>query len=214
MIGMMNSGAESSVEFYAAARQSSLYEPRKKSNQSRTYTPEGRVLVNGAPLSPTLDADDLWKNMIIKAAAQKMIKENCEKKESGPMATIRRLSEKLKLKKSKSSAAMMNLDLDLDIPEVTKVESSSKAPLPTQSFIPSQFVTNIKIEEVDPSVFFVQPSESVDRPQMLFDESSVLARLLEESSRIDRMEKEFAEKDSGKGSIDDDSSASVVVHKL
>lgn len=207
MIGMMNSGAESSVEFYAAARQSSLYEPRKKSNQSRTYTPEGRVLVNGAPLSPILNADDLWKNMIIKAAAQKMIKENCEKKESGPMATIRRLSEKLKLKKSKSSAAMMNLDLDLDIPEVAEVESSSKS-----IEEPTQFVTNIKIDEVDPAVFFVQHSDSVDRPKILFEESSVLARLLEESSLIDRMEKEMSqEKDSGKGSIDDDS---VVVHKM
>lgn len=206
---MMNSGAESSVEFYAAARQSSLYEPRKKSSQSRTYTPEGRVLVNGAPLSPTLDPQDLWKNMIIKTAAQKMIRENCEKKETGPMATIRRLSEKLKLKKSKSSAAMMNLDLDLDqkIPEVSEIESSSTTAVPQS---PQQFVTNIRIEEANP-VFFVQQSESLDRPHMLFEETSVLARLLEESSQIDKMEKDFAEKDSGKGSIDDDS---VVVHKL
>ncbi|EGT59596.1 hypothetical protein CAEBREN_21783 [Caenorhabditis brenneri] len=207
MIGMMNSGAESSVEFYAAARQSSLYEPRKKSNQSRTYTPEGRVLVNGAPLSPILNADELWKNMIIKTAAQKMIKDNCEKKESGPMATIRRLSEKLKLKKSKSSAAMMNLDLDLpEEPEVAKIESSSRAPAS-----PSTFITNIKIEEVDQPAFFVQHTESVDRPETLFnkDETKILARLLEESSLMDRVEKDFAEKDSGKGSFDDE-----VVHKM
>uniref|UniRef100_A0A1I7UDH5 Uncharacterized protein n=1 Tax=Caenorhabditis tropicalis TaxID=1561998 RepID=A0A1I7UDH5_9PELO len=178
MIGMMNSGAESSVEFYAAARQSSLYEPRKRSNQSRTYTPEGRVLVNGAPLSPVLAADDLWKNMIIKAAAQKMVKDTVEKKESGPMATIRRLSEKLKLKKSKSSAAMMNLDLEVPVEE----PASSKP-----------FVTNIRIEEVD-----FQPS--LERPQILFEESSILPRLLEES--VDR--------DSGKGSIDEE----TVVHKM
>ncbi|CAP21976.2 Protein CBG00664 [Caenorhabditis briggsae] len=206
MIGMMNSGAESSVEFYAAARQSSLYDARKRSNPLRTYTPEGRVLVNGAPLSPTLDANDLWKNMIIKTAAQKMIRENCEKKESGPMATIKRLSEKFKLKKSKSSAAMMNLDLDLDIPEVAEVESSSKnleTPKTTViSKAPTQFVTNITIDESD----FVQP---VDRPQMLFEDTSVLARLMEESALMDKMEKES--KDSGKGSIDDEM---VVVHKM
>ncbi|PIC44359.1 hypothetical protein B9Z55_004749 [Caenorhabditis nigoni] len=202
---MMNSGAESSVEFYAAARQSSLYEsPRKRSNPLRTYTPEGRVLVNGAPLSPTLDANDLWKNMIVKTAAQKMIRENCEKKESGPMATIKRLSEKLKLKKSKSSAAMMNLDLDLDIPEVAEVESSSRNPVPETTVIqkaPVQFVTNITIDEN------VQP---VDRPQMLFEDTSVLARLMEESALMDKMEKES--KDSGKGSIDDETT--VVVHKM
>ncbi|CAI2340934.1 unnamed protein product [Caenorhabditis sp. 36 PRJEB53466] len=200
MIGMMNSGAESSVEFYAAARQSSLYEPRKRSNQSRTYTPEGRILVNGAPLSPTLDADDMWKSVIIKAAAQKMIKENCERKESGPLATFKRLSEKLKLKKTKSSAAMMNLELDL--PEVAEVESSSQ-PAPAE-----QFVTNIRIEVVE-SAFSVQ-HESVERPHLLFEETSVLARLLEESSLMDKMEKELAEKDSGKGSSDEES----VVHKM
>lgn len=60
-------------------------------------------------------------------------------------------------------------------------------------------------------IFIFQQSESLDRPHMLFEETSVLARLLEESSQIDKMEKDFAEKDSGKGSIDDDS---VVVHKL
>uniref|UniRef100_A0A8R1EAX8 Uncharacterized protein n=1 Tax=Caenorhabditis japonica TaxID=281687 RepID=A0A8R1EAX8_CAEJA len=205
MIGMMNSGAESSVEFYAAARQSSLYEPRKKSNQSRTYTPEGRILINGQPLSPRLDPDDMWKNVIIKAAAQKMIKENLERKESGAIATFKRFSEKLKLKKSKSSAAMMNLDLNL--PEVTvtdTTESSSVDQPKTLKSNTEDYVTNIRIEVVEPS-----HESSIDRPQILFDDISVFDRLYEESSLVDEIQ-EKQEKDSGKGNSDEES----VVHKM
>ncbi|KAK6024390.1 hypothetical protein OSTOST_09798 [Ostertagia ostertagi] len=88
----MNCGSDSSVEFYASNRQSSLYE-RKVSKDSRTYTPEGRVLINGMPETQE-SPDDMWRSLICKAITTRVMKD-VEPQQSGPLAVIRRFSSRL-----------------------------------------------------------------------------------------------------------------------
>ncbi|KAK5967140.1 hypothetical protein GCK32_008037, partial [Trichostrongylus colubriformis] len=96
MIGIMNCGHDTSVEFYASNRQSSLYQ-RKTSKDSRTYTPEGRVLINGVPETQECP-DEMWRSLICKAITTRVMEDakNEElQKDSSPLAVIRRFSSRL-----------------------------------------------------------------------------------------------------------------------
>nr|CDJ93618.1 Hypothetical protein CBG00664 [Haemonchus contortus] len=101
MIGIMNCGSDSSVEFYASNRQSSLYQ-RKPSKDTRTYTPEGRVLINGKPEVPETP-DDLWRSLICRAITTRVMKDPNSPKESGPLAVIRRFSSRLGIRSNRGS---------------------------------------------------------------------------------------------------------------
>ncbi|KJH51985.1 hypothetical protein DICVIV_01796 [Dictyocaulus viviparus] len=104
MIGIMNAGCDdSSVEFYASARQSSLY-ARKPSKDSRTYTNEGRVLINGVPEVQDTP-DELWRSLISRAVTDEAMKNVTHKgKGSCPLAIIRRFSSNLGFGKSPNIA--------------------------------------------------------------------------------------------------------------
>ncbi|CAB3403856.1 unnamed protein product [Caenorhabditis bovis] len=210
MIGMMNSGAETSVEFYAAARQSSLYDNRKLSRDFRTYTPEGRVLINGEPLSPH-GAEEMWSKLIIKSAAQKIIKN-----ESGTLAKIRRLSEKLKFRKSTTNpkSAAISDDFATIVTKAAQNQRAEQAAIynsvgksDEEEPQDTRYVTTIRIESMDLDEQITDPI-----PPALLEEDSVLARLYVESERLEREQRGH---DSGKGSLETVSHDSdVIVEKF
>lgn len=228
MIGMMNSGVESSVEFYASARQSSLYDPAKKISHNRTYTAEGRILVDGAPLSPTASANDLWSNTILRGFATNMVLEY-EKPKEGALAKIRRLSEKLTKRRSKSAGKL----------ETTTTTTMTAAVSNNNNNNNNDFFSVVKnAQKVDASVDKTQLTEPnhvtiiridsgatvEERPQKLFPEDSMLARLMEDTAffteKLSRVNDPRSSRrvswqcrDSGKGSLEDPSNDSIP-HKI
>ncbi|CAJ0959787.1 unnamed protein product, partial [Mesorhabditis belari] len=102
MIGIMNCG-DDSVEFYASARQSSLYR-HPPIKQKRTYTADGRVFIDGIPLTTEPPAEQKWHDLISKIMAMRLMKID-SMEQQGPMAAIRRLSTKLKLTKTLSNSS-------------------------------------------------------------------------------------------------------------
>ncbi|KAJ1346111.1 hypothetical protein KIN20_000803 [Parelaphostrongylus tenuis] len=91
MLGIMNVGSDASVEFYASASQNSIYD-RRPSRDIRTYTNEGRVLINGVPEVQD-SADELWRSIISKAVSREVMTEYTQEKK-GPIAIIRRISSR------------------------------------------------------------------------------------------------------------------------
>ncbi|VDM53777.1 unnamed protein product [Angiostrongylus costaricensis] len=112
MLGMMNVGSDAQVEFYASARQSSLY-ARKPSKDSRTYTNEGRVLINGVPEVQD-SPDELWRSLICKAVSGEVMR-GVTRENGGPLAIIRRISSRLLLgQKPKVAVARVESEKDDD----------------------------------------------------------------------------------------------------
>ncbi|PAV67032.1 hypothetical protein WR25_18379 isoform B [Diploscapter pachys] len=114
MISMMNGGGGSDhtpVEFYSAARSSSLYR-NTVDKHKRSYTENGRVLVDGNPISPVHNASEMWSNVLVRGLTQQITKDIKTEKESGTWAKLRRFSSKMRLTKQKSDdfALQMNED--------------------------------------------------------------------------------------------------------
>ncbi|CAI4221493.1 unnamed protein product [Auanema sp. JU1783] len=199
MIGMMNGGSDS-VEFYGAARQSSLYAERHKKD-SRTYTPEGRVFINGNPVFQE-SPEDMWQSVIHKILTKRFIANAESKANSGPLQALRRLSSKLRPNQVKE---MKNGN-----------EMSAKSEIPSH-------VTVIRINSIDNSrLLKANPPPRPADAITAFDNSSILRRLLEERALLDEEKNEIIESDdvtpdSGRASFDESGevvNSNVVVERF
>ncbi|CAI5442090.1 unnamed protein product [Caenorhabditis angaria] len=211
MITIMNEN--SFVDVYSAPRQSSLYDNRKRSKESRTYTENGRIMINGEPKSPIGEVDDMWKNVIVTANAKRMVKKYEKTEKKGALATFRRISAKLKLvksvnKSSSSSSSTLKNRVDqkknIDENEQKKVANSRSEPCLNCEFVQmaSNFVTNIRIDSNDDDEIVETNPNKMDRPSFLnLRDDGIIAKLLEESYHEKKM-KNHRETDSGKGSMD------------
>ncbi|EYC09996.1 hypothetical protein Y032_0058g2930 [Ancylostoma ceylanicum] len=194
MIGIMNVGSDSSVEFYASARTSSLYQ-RKPSKDSRTYTADGRVLINGVPEVQD-SPDDLWRNLIYKAVTTRVVKD-VETKETGPLAVIRRFSSRLGFR-----------------PKPTVRRSASPDEEKQEEKQDREHVTIIRIKTVhkrpEEKSSEETPSQTDDDDDELriYAQESILKRLMEEKAMIEgkmgNISMEWGS-DSGRTSINEES---------
>ncbi len=69
MIGMMNMGGD--ADFYAAARQSSLYKDRNSRRSTIEYTTGGRKMLNGKPQTEE-SPDEMWEQLLLRAITAKV----------------------------------------------------------------------------------------------------------------------------------------------
>ncbi|CAJ0604661.1 unnamed protein product [Cylicocyclus nassatus] len=183
MIGIMNCGSDASVEFYASNRASSLYQ-RKASKDERTYTADGRVLINGVPETQDTPAE-LWRSLIYKAATARVIKE-MEDKDGGPLAVIRRFSSRLGLRRNptavKESIPVEDVEENEELFE-GKTQKEKKE---------REHVTIIRIKTLHKNPEMeaaheipIQEQEDGDELR-IYAQESILKRLMEEKAMIER----------------------------
>lgn len=194
MIGIMNVGSDSSVEFYASARQSSLY-ARKPSKDSRTYTPEGRVLINGIPEVQDTP-EDLWRSLIFKAVTTRVVKEVEAKEPSGPLAIIRRFSSKFGFRQSQNTE------------QPTQSENAEASKDNRKSSDDQKHVTIIRVKTVQNKDNKAAIEDgTLDDELHIYAQESILKRLMEEKAMIEKqvgdVSMEWAT-DSGRASLDDE----------
>ncbi|WKX98075.1 hypothetical protein Q1695_013623 [Nippostrongylus brasiliensis] len=213
MIGIMNVGSDTSVEFYASARQSSLY-ARKPSKDSRTYTADGRVLINGVP--ETRDTpEDLWRSLIVKAVTSRAVKD-VEARESsgfinrtsfsGPLAVIRRFSSKLRFQKSQKDSVLNEEH------EPSKLGPAGRTGATETNGDDQKHVTVIRVKTVQKKND--NHSEDMMNDEVrIYAQEGILKRLMEEKAMIEKemggVTMEWAT-DSGRASLDEEHEEIVV----
>ncbi|CAD6195823.1 unnamed protein product [Caenorhabditis auriculariae] len=213
MLGVMNNPTDSQVEFYSAARPSSLYAQCRKSSDVRSYWEDGRVMINGEPASP-ISAEELWRSVIIKGLATSMIK-SYEKPKEGPLDIIRRLSSKFSLSRPKSRKSKATKRSNKSQKSYKEdIEQALKEANEEQE----KHVTIIRIDTIrkdshPPTVHF---SDDVNSPKVIVPNDGILARLMEEeeSTRLHVDRPKTWNVDSGKGSLDESetNNSRAVVH--
>ncbi|WKX98074.1 hypothetical protein Q1695_013623 [Nippostrongylus brasiliensis] len=204
MIGIMNVGSDTSVEFYASARQSSLY-ARKPSKDSRTYTADGRVLINGVP--ETRDTpEDLWRSLIVKAVTSRAVKDVEARESSGPLAVIRRFSSKLRFQKSQKDSVLNEEH------EPSKLGPAGRTGATETNGDDQKHVTVIRVKTVQKKND--NHSEDMMNDEVrIYAQEGILKRLMEEKAMIEKemggVTMEWAT-DSGRASLDEEHEEIVV----
>ncbi|VDO05454.1 unnamed protein product [Haemonchus placei] len=222
MIGIMNCGSDSSVEFYASNRQSSLYQ-HKTSKDSRTYTPEGRVLINGKPEIPETP-DDLWRSLICRAITTRVMKDpDSPPKESGPLAVIRRFSSRLGIRSNRGSVEKKTMekndenDNDTETGENNQSGGDENGENGGDVEKKDNHVTIIKVKAMhrkkdgDDDEEKEHSGDESDREEFrIYAHDSILKRLMEEKAMIEKemgdagdIEMEWA-KDKSRVSVNED----------
>ncbi|ETN77025.1 hypothetical protein NECAME_11346 [Necator americanus] len=205
MIGIMNVGSDSSVEFYASARASSLYE-RKPSKDSRTYTTDGRVLINGVPEVQDTP-DDLWRNLIYKAVASRVVKE-AEINETGPLAVIRKFSSRLRF--GRKSSTLQKKPPEEEEKEEEKSDREHVTIIRIKTVKPNRTMMEVEEEEQpnkeDKSS--IQDDDGTGDELRIYAQEGILKRLMEEKAMIERQMGNISMEwgsDSARTSIDEES---------
>ncbi|KHJ96469.1 hypothetical protein OESDEN_03567 [Oesophagostomum dentatum] len=176
MIGIMNCGSDAGVEFYASARTSSLYQ-RKPSKDERTYTADGRVLINGVP-EVQGTPDDLWRNLIYKAVTTRAMKDiDPNKTGEGPLAVIRRFSSRLGFGHKANVAAN-------SAPEAEE-KPAEKEDREHVTIIRVKTVHKKKEQEKSSDATSSQGDEDEDELR-IYAQESILKRLMEEKAMIEK----------------------------
>ncbi|KAI6216458.1 hypothetical protein M3Y99_01821000 [Aphelenchoides fujianensis] len=93
MIGIMNQGSDQGVEFYSAAKRSSLYNNTRR-RETISYLEDGRTLLDGHVVEEQ-SPDQMWSSLLLRVACHSLCRDSLQRGRPSKKERIRRFFNQL-----------------------------------------------------------------------------------------------------------------------